>query len=55
MIKVQRAVCAICFFSLAFALHWLVFQARETVPGVTSRPLGPRGLDWFRVMPERAP
>jgi hypothetical protein len=29
------------------ALHWLVFQGRETVPGVTTRPLGPRYVDWF--------
>jgi hypothetical protein len=51
MSKAQRAVCAICFFSLAFTLHWWVFQARETVPGITSRPLGPCYLDWFSERP----
>jgi hypothetical protein len=30
-----------------FALHWLLFQGREIVPGVTTRPLGPCCLDWF--------
>jgi hypothetical protein len=39
MSMVQRAACGICFFLLAATLRWLVFQARETVPGVTSRPL----------------
>ena len=51
MSKVQRAVCGICFFSLAVTLRWLVFQATETVPSVTSRPLGPRYLDWFSERP----
>jgi hypothetical protein len=51
MSKVQRAVCGICFFLLAVILHWLVFQARETVPGATSRPLGPCSVDWFSERP----
>ena len=51
MSKLQRVVCGICFFLLAFTLHWLVFQAEETVPGVTSRPLGPCYLDWFSERP----
>jgi hypothetical protein len=41
MSKSHCAVCGICFFSIVFTLPWWVFQARETVPGVTSRPLGP--------------
>jgi hypothetical protein len=40
-----------CFFLLALTLHWLVFQATETVPGVTSRPFGPCGVDWFSERP----
>jgi hypothetical protein len=48
---------AFCFFRrlvsiflaglLIFSLHWLLFQGREIVPGVTTRPLGPCHLDWF--------
>ena len=51
MSRVQRAVCGICFFFLAVTLHWLLFQARETVPGVTSRPLEPCSVDWFSERP----
>ena len=51
MSKVQRVACGICFFLLAATLHWLVFQAREITPGVTSRPLGPCSVDWFRQRP----
>jgi hypothetical protein len=51
MSKVQRVVCGICSFLLAATLHWLLFQATEAVPGVTSRPLGPCYLDWFSERP----
>ena len=51
MSKVRRAVCAIGLLCFAITLHWLVFQAREVVPGVTSRPLGPCSLDWFSERP----
>jgi hypothetical protein len=51
MSKVQRFVCGICFFLLAVTLHWLLFQAGGTVPGVTSHPLGPCCLDWFSERP----
>jgi hypothetical protein len=54
MSKAQRAVCGIRFFSLAFTLHRPVFQAKETVPGVTSRALGPCCLDWFSERPALA-
>jgi hypothetical protein len=49
--KVQIAVRVICLISVAITLHWLLFQAREIVPGVTSRPLGPCSLDWFSERP----
>jgi hypothetical protein len=51
MSKPQRAVCGICLLLLAITLHWLVFQAKETVPGVTSRPLGSCYLDRFGERP----
>ena len=51
MSKVQRAACGICLFFLAVTLHWVLFQTRETVPGVTSRPLGPCSVDWFSERP----
>ena len=51
MSKIQRVLCAICFFSLAITLHWLVFRTGETASGVTSRPLGPCYLDWFSERP----
>ena len=51
MSKIQRAACVICLLSLAITLHWLFLQPSETVPGVTSRPLGPCSLDWFGEHP----
>jgi hypothetical protein len=51
MSKASWAVCAICLLLLAVALHWLLFQPREIVPGVTARPLGPCSLDWFSEHP----
>ena len=49
--KVRCTACVIFLLSIALTLHWLVFQAKETVPGVTSRPLGPCYLDWFSERP----
>lgn len=32
---------------IAVALHWLIFQGREVVPGVIARPVGPCDVEWF--------
>jgi hypothetical protein len=47
MSKIQRAVCGIGLLLLAVTLHRLLFQSREIIPGVTSRPFGLCNLDWF--------
>jgi hypothetical protein len=51
MSKVRWAVCGIYLLVAATTLHWLLSQAREIVPGVTSHPLGPCSLDWFSERP----
>jgi hypothetical protein len=51
MSKLGWAICAICLLVFVVTLHWLFLQPRETVPGVTSRPLGPCSLDWFGERP----
>lgn len=39
--RVRRLWLSIVITGVSVATHWLLFQRREIVPGVTARPLGP--------------